>query len=160
MNQSLQKKSASRVAAVQCLYQQAVNAEETPVTAQVARLKEKLAHNQNEQKLLVGVALEPNYTLLEQLLSGVGQWQHDIDRQIDEHLSKGWTRERMSPLLVAILQCSIFEMLYFRDTNPRIVIDEYARITRSFFADSEVDFVHGLLGALAPISQKGGGTHG
>ncbi len=148
MNQSLQKKSASRMAAVQCLYQQSVTGGKASVAGQVAQLKKELADNVSEQKLRSGAAVEPNYTLLEQILSGVAQWQVDIDRQIDASLNKTWTRDRMSPLLVAILQCSIFEMVYFKEVNPRIITDEYTRIARSFFADAEVDFVFGILSNL------------
>ncbi len=138
------------MAAVQCLYRQSVNKEITDPAVQVAALKKQLANNKDEQKLQVGMAVEPNYTLLENILSGVEQWHHDIDKQIDSKLSKEWSRARMSPLLLAILQCGVFEMIYFKDTNPKIVIDEYTRLSRSFFADAEAGFVHGLLSALAP----------
>lgn len=148
-NPSLQKKSAARTAAVQCLYRQLVMGEQVAAATQVEALKNQLANNKDEQKLLVGMAVEPNYTLVENLLSGVEQWRYDIDRQVDTHLNKDWTRARMSPLLIAILQCAIFEMIYFKDMNKRIAIDEYTRLTRSFLTESEADFVHGLLSAVA-----------
>ena len=59
---------------MQNLYTQAVNKVRTPVEI-VAALKQQLANNSNEQKLLVGVAVEPNYKLVETLLEGVQRSQ-------------------------------------------------------------------------------------
>jgi N utilization substance protein B len=68
---------------------------------------------------------------------------------MQEVLSEQWKRERMSPVLVAILQCGIFEMFFAREISPKIVIDEYARLTRHFFEEPEVHFVHAALSKLA-----------
>ncbi|MDE3037788.1 MAG: hypothetical protein KGJ21_04995, partial [Pseudomonadota bacterium] len=86
---------------------------------------------------------------VEQLLSGIDIFGDDIGAQIDGALSEGWKRERMSPLLLAILQCAVFELFFGKEMNPKIIIDEYTRLTRHFFSDAEVGFVHGALGRLA-----------
>ena len=148
-NPSLQKKSAARTAAVQCLYTLAVGEQTLSPAQQVAALKQQLSGNTGEQKLQVGVPLEPNYKLLETILEGVEKWRTDIDTRIDRVLSKEWARERTSPLLIAILQCAVFELLFDKDMSAKIVIDEYTRLTRSFFTDAEVDFVYGALSKLA-----------
>ena len=137
------------MAAVQCLYTLAVNDEKLSPTQQVNALKQQLSGNLNEQKLQVGVPLEPNYKLLEALLEGIEKWRDGIDDRVNRVLSKDWARERTSPLLIAILQCAVFEMFFDKDISPKIVIDEYTRLTRSFFTDAEVDFVHGALSSLA-----------
>jgi transcription antitermination protein NusB len=148
-NPSLQKKSAARMAAVQCLYQRMVTDDAATPAEQVTALKARLANNRDEQKMLVGSAIEPNYPLAETLLSGVAQRQSDINERLDSALGEEWKRERMSPLLVAILQAAIFEMFFHKEINFKIVIDEYTRLTRSFFGEGEVSFVHGALSALA-----------
>ena len=148
-NPSLQKKTAARMAAVQSLYQFAVGGKTIPAPQQVALLKKQLANNKNEQKLQVGVPIEPNYKLLETLLAGIEEWSSKIDSRMQEVLSGAWKRERMSPVLVAILQCGIFEMFFAKEMKPKIVIDEYTRLTRHFFEDAEVDFVHAALSKLA-----------
>lgn len=151
VNLSLQKKSAARVAAVQALYTLAITGEERNAAQMVSAVKKQLANNKSEQKLLVGAAVEPDYKLLESILSGVEEWQDKINERLDSALSANWKRDRMSPLLTAILQCSIFELFFHRDVKPKIVIDEYTAMTRSFFGDAEINFVHG---ALAALSQK------
>ncbi len=148
-NPSLQKKTAARVSAVQCLYKLAMSGDKISSAKQVLILKKQLEGNKEEQKLQVGVGVEPNYKLVEMLLDGVEEWAPKIDSRLEEVLNGEWKRERMSPLLIAILQCSIFEMFFTKDIAPKIVIDEYARLTRSFFADGEVNFVHAALSTLA-----------
>jgi len=148
-NPSLQKKTAARMAAVQCLYTLAVGGEKLSPAQQLVILKKQLLNNKTEQKLQVGVPLEPNYKLLQTLLEGIDKWHTDIDSRLDSTLSTEWKRERMSPLLVAILQCAIFEMFFDKEISAKIMVDEYTRLTRSFFAEAEVGFVHAALSKLA-----------
>ncbi len=136
------------MAAVQCLYTLAITGETRTPAQMVAALKKQLEHNREEQKLLVGAPIEPNYKLVETLLEGVAERRAEIDAKLDGALSTEWKRERMSPLLIAILQCAIFEMFFSQAINAKIIIDEYTRLTRSFFADDEVNFVHGALSKL------------
>mgnify|MGYP003394681896 CR=1 FL=1 len=149
VNPSLQKKSAARLSAVQCLYHHKMNAQTLSPPQQVAALKAQLANNRDEQKLLVGAPIEPNYALLEALLEGVAQRQADIDARLDGALTAEWKRDRMSPVLVAILQCAIFELFFHKDGKPAVIIDEYTRLTRSFFGEGEVNFVYGALSTLS-----------
>src|SRR5688572_19385831 len=148
VNPSLQKKTAARMAAVQCLYQQAITGDAHAPDAQVANLKSQLHNNRNEQKLLVGAPIEPNYSLLEAILGGIAERKEEIDTRLDGALNEKWTRERMSPLLIALLQCGIFELFFSKEIAPKIVIDEYTKLARSFFSDTEVNFVHGALATL------------
>ena len=148
-NSSLQKKTAARMSAVQSLYKYAVGGEKITPAAQVILLKKQLANNKNEQKIQVGSPIEPNYKLVEMLLGGVEEWAPKIDSRMQEVLNEQWKKERMSPVLVAILQCGIFEMFFASDINPKIVIDEYSRLTRNFFEEPEVNFVHAALSKLA-----------
>lgn len=144
-NPSLQKKSAARIAGVQCVYERLIRENKPAPQQQIANLKERLANNSDEQKLTLGVMLEPNYPLVTAILEGTIQWQADIDKRIDSALSKDWTRERMSPILIAILQCAIFELFFYKDTKHKILIDEYTTLTSRFFAEAEVNFVNGVL---------------
>lgn len=148
-NPSLQKKSAARMAAVQDLYRLSMTGDAPDTERQIKSLKAELADNRSEQKMRVGNAVEPNYPLLESILQGVGEFQAQIDARLDSMLDKDWKRDRMSPLLIAILQCAIFELFFHKDTAPKIVIDEYTRLARSFFGEREVNFVHGALLALS-----------
>jgi N utilization substance protein B len=147
-NPSLQRKTAARLAAVQCLYQSSVSGKAASASSQVEDLKAKLKDNREEQKLLVGSTLEPNYPLVETILAGVEERREEIDQRLDGALGETWTRQRTGPLLIAILQCGIFELFFGKEIKPTIIIDEYTRLTRRFFSDAEVDFVHATLNTL------------
>lgn len=148
VNLSLQKKSAARVAAVQVLYQHTMLHTPIAVEAQVKSLKAQLKNNSSEQKLLIGSAIEPDYALLTKLLEGVDHWNAEIDARVDEVLSAKWKRERTSKLIMAILRCAVFELFFHKDTKHGILVDEYTRLARSFFADGEVDFIYASLSTL------------
>ncbi|MDX2113064.1 MAG: transcription antitermination factor NusB [Alphaproteobacteria bacterium] len=148
INLSLQKKSAARLVAVQCLYQMAVEGKKRSSDACVAAVKKQLANNKPEQKQILGSSIEPNYPLLLALLSGVEEWEEKIRERVDSAFGKDWKRERMSPVLLAILECATFELFFHKDGKPKVIIDEYTRLTRRFFDDAEVDFVYGALSAL------------
>lgn len=147
-NLSLQKKSAARVAAVQCLYKLAMTKETLDPAKQVSALKVQLFRNPEEQKATIGAAVEPNYPLLEAILTGVKKNKKDIDKMIDSALSKEWKRERMSPVLIAILQCAAAELFYYKETPLKVIQDEYTRLTRSFFGEKEVKFVYAVIAQL------------
>ena len=144
-NLSLQKKSAARIAAVQCLYERLVGDEKPAPEKQLERLKTRLKDNKNEQKLTIGAVLEPNYSLVLAILNGTQEFADAIEKRVANCINKEWTLERMSPILIAILQCAVFELFFYKDGKHKIIIDEYTRLTARFFADNEVNFVHGVL---------------
>lgn len=148
-NLSLQKKAASRIAAVQCLYRLAMNKETLDPAKQLSALKVQLFRNPEEQKATIGAAVEPNYPLYEAILVGVHERGKDIEKMLNSVLAKDWKKERMSPVLIAILQAAIAEMFFAKDTPAKVVLDEYVRLTRSFFSEKEVKFVFAVLSALS-----------
>lgn len=148
-NLSLERKSAARIAAVQLRYRSAMTDDNTPALDQVNALKAQLANNRDEQKLLVGAAVEPHYAMLEQMLDGMKTHETEIAYRLDEALSEGWSRARMGKLMVALLECAIFELFFYKEVRAAIVTNEYVRLTKRFFGDAEVGFVHAMLSALA-----------
>lgn len=148
-NLSLQKKSASRVAVVQHIYRVLVTKEKLDVTRQVSALKVQLFKNPEEQKALLGAAVEPNYTLYEAVLTAFEEHRKDMDKMIDSVLSKEWKRERTSPVLIAVLYAAIAELFFAKETPRKVVQDEYSRITRSFFGEREVKFIFAAIAQLA-----------
>lgn len=145
INDSLQKKTAARTAAAQGVYARLVSDAKLLPAKQIEELKARLNNNKDEQRLIIGITLEPNYKLATDILEGTLKFSSDIDSRIDQHLSADWKRDRMSKLLIAILQCAVFELFFYREAKNKIIIDEYTRLTSRFFDDAEVNFVHGVL---------------
>ncbi len=146
---SLKRKSSARVAAVQCLYRLKITGEKT---APEALLEDYLAQWQDDkrsQSRVISRDADPDKAFLRKLLVSVTQNQAEIDGIVTASLNEKWTRERMSPLLVSVLECAISEMKYSQALNPAIIIDEYVTLTGRFFEAPEIGFVNGLLGTLA-----------
>lgn len=147
-NLSLQKKSAARLAAVQCLYKLAMVKGTLNPEQELSALRVLFFRNPEEQKAQIGVAVEPNYTLLEALLVGVKKHRKEIDEMINSVLSKEWKRERMSHVLIAILQVAIVEYFFNKEAPLKMIQDQYCHLTRSFFGEPEVKFMYASLAAL------------
>jgi len=146
---SLKRKSSARLAAVQCLYRLRLMDEEmTPE----ALLQDYLAHWRDDKETgahVISRDAEPDKAFLRKLLTGLLEKRADIDTLIKAALSDKWTMERMSPLLLSLLACAIYEMRYAANLAPAIVIDEYVTLTGRFFEASEMGFINGILDTLA-----------
>lgn len=137
------------MAAVQCVYEGLIADAPIAPAKQIEDLKTRIKNNKEEQKLTLGEAIEPNYSLLKDIIEGVAKFCEEIDQRITPNLSADWKRERMSKLLIAILQCATFELFFYKEGKEKIIIDEYTRLTDRFFDQAEVNFVHGILKKLA-----------
>lgn len=142
MNRSLQEKSASRLAAAQLLYQVALT--DAAINA------EKLMHGYSEQLAEEGKsAIRPNMAYLRKLLSGVAEHGEALEPWVDKMLVADWKKERMSPLLLAILRLGVFELAHFPELPAPVIISEYTGLSERFFGEAETGFVGAALAALA-----------
>ena len=133
-----QARQASRLAAVQALYQMEMSgggAEE------VAR--EFVEHRFAE------LPAAPDEEFFTTILSGVPQHQVEIDRTIAGALSEKWKLERVDSILRAILRCATFELVDRRDVPAKVVIDEYVAVAGAFFGGDEPGFVNAALDTIA-----------
>jgi transcription antitermination protein NusB len=72
----------------------------------------------------------------------------EIDGIIDRH-SKNWRLNRMPAVDRNLLRMAIAELLGFPGTPIPIVIDEALEIARRYSAPESVDFLNGILDAVA-----------
>jgi N utilization substance protein B len=146
---SLRRKTSARVAAVQCIYRLKITSENTNAEA---LLEDYLAQWDDDKKSsprLISRDADPDKSFLRKLLSGVIEKNDDIEAVIRASLNDKWKAERMSPLLLSILACAIYEMKYSTGLKAPVIIDEYVTLTGRFFETPEVGFVNGLLDTLA-----------
>ena len=71
-----------------------------------------------------------------------------IEEKIEPHL-KGWKKERISPVSMAILRLSCYEMLFMSDIPTRVSINEAVEIAKKFDDEKSYAFVNGVLNSLA-----------
>ena len=151
---SLKRKSSARLAAVQCLYRLRLMDEKISAQALLEDYMAQWKDDKDTGAHVISRDAEPDKAFLRKLLTGLMEKRADIDELIKSSLSDKWTMERMSPLLLSLLTCAIYEMRYQAALAPAIVINEYVTLTGRFFETSEMGFVNGLLDSLA--KQAGG----
>jgi N utilization substance protein B len=144
---SLRRKSSARLAAVQCLYRLKITLEETLPEDLLTDYMEQWKDDKQLRPRVISIDADPDTAFLRKLLTGAMEHKDMIDGIITGSLNDKWTAERMSPLLLSILTCAIYE-LKFSAARPPVVIDEYVTLTGRFFENAEIGFVNGLLDTL------------
>jgi N utilization substance protein B len=140
-----ERASASRLAAVQALYQldlDSVGLEQALDTAKArgAALDE------------VGLSAEIDPQRMEAIVRGVaGDRGGRLDGMIDGSLSGGWKAERLEILMRVILRAGIYELLECPDVPAKAIINEYVEVAHAFFDRGEPGMVNAVLDRLARI---------
>jgi transcription antitermination protein NusB len=136
-------RSASRVAAVQALYQ--MDLAGTDLNAVVDEFVQmRFAGDEADEALLCADA-----TFFAEILRGVVRRQLDIDPMIDQQLAAGWRLVRVDSILRAILRAGVFELMERTDVPARVAISEYVEVANAFFNEDEPRVVNGVLDKLA-----------
>jgi N utilization substance protein B len=142
-NQRRKMKSASRLYAVQALFQM----EQSQQTVEAVR-REFLDHRFGEtyegEEMLDG-----DMNLFSDLIETAVNYQAPIDQMTDRALVAKWPIARIDPTLRALFRAAGAEM---RDpkTPPKVVITEYVDVARAFFPDGkEPKFVNAVLDHMA-----------
>ena len=78
------------------------------------------------------------------LISGTIENITQIDELIKNHLSN-WEFDRVNRVSIAILRMSVYSLLFMKDIEPSIVIDEAIDIAKNFGPDDSYKFVNAIL---------------
>ncbi|MBY0354657.1 MAG: transcription antitermination factor NusB [Rickettsiales bacterium] len=143
-NPSLMKKSAARMAAVQCLYQHEYATELNADQLIVARLGIE-AEEEGMLEELEPLDIAPDAKLLRGIVTGAIEQKVEIDRKLAEILGTRWSGHRMPDVMRALFRCAAYELLYHPQLKTGILLDQYVTLATSFFDDQEVGFVNGAL---------------
>ena len=136
-------RAASRLAAVQALYQLEMEGQPLPV----------LLHEFHNHRL--GATIEDveyadaDATFFDDIVKGVDARREEIDRLIGEKLAAGWTLDRLDKPMRQILRAGAYELLARPDVPTGAVISEYLDVAEAFYDRKEKGFVNGILDALA-----------
>lgn len=85
----------------------------------------------------------PDY--LDQLVDGVLSNQNDLDQQISQYLTSGWTLPRIAKTDLVILRIAFFELDHQTDIPKAVVINEALELAKQFSDDRSRRFVNGVL---------------
>ncbi|MAR55692.1 MAG: hypothetical protein CMM93_00770 [Rickettsiales bacterium] len=147
--ESLRRKRASRIAAVQALYTYAIR-EKPPLPAKLleqitAQWQDSVQAQDSEWPMTD----KPENALLEAVLLGTLSHLETIDTHIQLRIKENWKAERMDPVMRAVLRCAVYELAYFPERKTHMLLDEYVTIASGFFDGQELGYIHSALQQLA-----------
>ncbi len=138
-----QKKSATRLYAVQALFQM----EASDTNANTVRdqfLSHRFGMKEDGLEWLEGKA-----KLFENLLTTAVRNQAKIDQLTNEALVEKWPIDRIDPTIRALFRAAGAELI-MAETPPKVVISEFVDVTKSFFSDGrKANFVNAVLDHMA-----------
>ncbi len=136
-------RSASRLGAVQALYQMDVGGTElSDVLADYGT--GRIGTHFDD-----GQCGEADFGFLKAIVEGVFVDQLLIDRKVNGCLAEGWTLARLEATSRAILRAAGYELLFRDDIPPKVTISEYVEVAKAFFSGSESGFINASLDAMA-----------
>ncbi len=139
----LVRRSASRLGAVQALYQMEL------AEAEVADVLKQFSTRTTGENFDGGECGAADFAFLEELVTGVVREQRAIDPRIADCLASGWNLARLDAILRAILRAGAYELMFREDVPAKVVISEYLNVAHAFFEDEEPSFINGVLDRLA-----------
>ncbi len=143
MNVHSQARSAARLAAVQALYQQAMEA--TPLAGLLDEFhRHRLGATIEDMEFVAA-----DTAFFDDIVSGVVARGGEIDAQLSARLADGWRLERLDKTMLQLLRAGVYELMARPDVATGTVINEYLDVAHAFFDAREAKFVNGVLDAVA-----------
>ncbi len=93
----------------------------------------------------------PEFTLL--LCRTVYENAQELDTQIASVL-ENWKLERVAPVERAMLKLGGAEILFLPEIPPRVTINEYIELAKSYANENAPAFINGVLDKLVQLRQK------
>ncbi len=141
-------RSAARLAAVQALYQNAM--ETTPLAV--------LLHEFHQHRLGATIEgdtyVDAEVDFFDDVVMGVDARHTEIDGLIENHLSEGWKLTRLDKALTQILRAGTYELIARPDVPTAAIIDEYLDVADAFYDQKDKAFVNGILDKIARNVRK------
>ena len=136
-------RSAARLAAVQALYQHAM--ESTPL----ARLLDEFHRHRLGAEIEGDQYVEAEVAFFDGIVEGVIARYEEIDGLLAAKLSETWTLERLDRTMLQILRAGAWELLARADVPTATVISEYVDVAHAFFEKREAKFANAVLDGVA-----------
>ena len=80
---------------------------------------------------------------------GVERELPQIDSYIEKNIRKGWTKERISKVALAVLRVAIYELLYEEDIPQSVSINEAVELAKTYGDKDTPGFVNGVLASVS-----------
>ena len=88
-----------------------------------------------------------------ELISGIAENRRKIDELISTY-AQGWDMDRLPAVDRNILRLGIYEILWCKDLDDAIAIDEALNLARELSTDDSAAYIHGVLGRISNIKES------
>ncbi len=134
---SVRKKTASRICAVQVLYESSfcLNNIDFIIKSYFENYLYKILLDLNIKNI--------DEDLFYSIIKGVDEKKLKIDEIITENLSEKWSIERLSKTEISVFRLAVYELCYKLMFSKKTVINEYISIFEAFGGNT--DFANGIL---------------
>jgi len=79
-----------------------------------------------------------------QIVEGVIAQKEYLDKMIEQY-AENWENKRLLTIDKLILRFAIFEMLFFKETPKKVVINEAIELAKKFSSEKSSSFINGIL---------------
>ena len=150
MKPPVRSRTASRVAAVQALFQseQAGMSAETVIDEFV---RHRLGEFPGTGGFEEGRIPEAEVPLFARIVRAGAAQAETTDRMLTDFLPPEWPLNRLDPVLRALLRAGAAELAMADGPPTRVVINEYLDIAHGFFTGEEPRMANGLLDRIARL---------
>jgi len=150
MVQKTRPRTASRVGAVQALFQ-SEQAGVSPETVIDEFVRHRLGETPGSGGFENGRVPDAHVPLFARIVRTATEQQDQIDGMLAAALSAEWPLDRLDPVLRALMRAGAAE-LWMSDGPPaRVVINEYLDIAHGFFDGDEPRMANGVLDRVAHL---------
>ena len=134
---SVRKKTASRICAVQVLYESSFLLKNI-----------ELIINSYFKNYLNPILLELNIKdidrqLFNSIIEGVNKNIIEIDLIITKNIAQNWSFDRLSKTEISVFRLAVFELSFVKNFSKKTIINEYISIFESFGGNA--NFANGML---------------
>ncbi|PLK26260.1 transcription antitermination factor NusB [Novosphingobium sp. TH158] len=136
-------RSAARLAAVQALYQHAMEGTRLP------RLLDEFHRHRLGAEIEDVQFADAEVAFFDDVVGGVIARHEEIDGLLQPRLAEGWSLERLDKTMLQILRAATYELIARADVPTGSVISEYLDVAHAFFDARDAKFANGVLDAVA-----------
>jgi N utilization substance protein B len=148
---TINSKTASRIAALQALYQFEVNKDQDDIDSVLKNIEK--SYEEKDFKATFEIPRHLKVKLhkkhLSNLVKNAVENTEFIDETIKSNLSKDWKFSNLHLSLVSLLRVAIAELVYVTETPYKVVINEFTNIGTGFLQDFEISFINSILDKIA-----------
>ena len=139
---SLMRKRASRLAAVQAMYSEALIEKKTLPNLLAAQLLASWADSRTNDTDDLPHKSQPEAALLNTLIEAAQENHVAIATAIEQHILPNWSKARMSLPLLAVLQVFAAEVIAAPNRSRATLVDEYTEVAAQLVTDEELAYAH------------------